>query len=154
MRRTFGLALLRNARRHGHRTWAFVAATVAAAVLLAALLPGAASADRRGGWVLLGERSVSDARDHDTIAVTAARGDFRRLQLRVLDRAVQFHAVKVHFANDETQELELREVIRPGGRSRAIDLEGHDRVIRSIELRYDAQSLGGRAARVRVYGLR
>jgi hypothetical protein len=154
MRRALGLDLHRNVRRPLHSTVAFVATTVAAALLLAALLPGAASADRRGGWVLLGERSVTDARDHDTIAVTAARGDFRRLQLRVLDRAVQFHAVKVHFASGETQELELRDVIRAGGRSRAIDLEGRDRVIRSIELRYDAQSLGGRAARVRVYGLR
>ena len=131
-----------------------IAASTAAALLLAALLPADAAAARRGGWVLLGERSVSDARDHDTIAVTAARGDFRRLQLRVHDRAVQFHAVKVHFANDETQELELREVIKAGGRSRAIDLAGHDRVIRSIELRYDAQSLGGRTARVQVFGLR
>lgn len=154
MRRALGLDLHRNVCRPLHSTVAFAATTVAAALLLAALLPGAASADRRGGWVLLGERSVTDARDHDTIAVTAARGDFRRLQLRVLDRAVQFHAVKVHFASGETQELELRDVIRAGGRSRAIDLEGRDRVIRSIELRYDAQSLGGRAARVRVYGLR
>ena len=152
MRRALGLH--RNVRRDLHSTVTFAVSTVAAALLLIALLPAAASADRRGGWVLLGERSVSDARDHDTITVTAARGDFRRLQLRVLDRAVQFHAVKVHFANGETQELELREVIRPGGRSRAIDLEGRDRVIRTIELRYDAQSLGGRPARVRVYGLR
>ena len=154
MRLALGLDLHRNVRRRLHSTRTFAASTVAAALLLAALLPAAASADRRGGWVLLGERSVTDARDHDTIAVTAARGDFRRLQLRVLDRAVQFHAVKVHFASGETQELELREVIRAGGRSRVIDLEGRDRVIRSIELRYDAQSLGGRPARVRVYGLR
>jgi hypothetical protein len=135
------------------RAIAFAASTAVAALLLAALLPAAAEAARRGGWILLGERTVSDARDHDVIAVTAARGDFRRLQLRVLDRPVQFHSVKVHFANGETQELELREVIRAGGRSRAIDLEGRDRVIRSIELRYDAQALGGRTARVRVYGL-
>ena len=154
MRRTPGLDLHRDRRRHLHGAGAFAASALAAALLLAALIPAAASAGRRGGWVLLGERSVTDARDHDTLAVTAARGDFRRLQLRVLDRPVQFHAVKVHFASGETQELELREVIRAGGRSRAIDLEGRDRVIRSIELRYDAQSLGGRAARVRVYGLR
>ena len=132
---------------------ASAASTALAALLLAALLPASAEAARRGGWTLLGERTVTDARDHDAIAVTSARGDFRRLQLRVLDRPVQFHSVKVHFANGETQELELREVIRAGGRSRAIDLESRDRLIRSIELRYDAQALGGRTARVRVYGL-
>jgi hypothetical protein len=121
--------------------------------LLAAylLLPAEALAARRGGWTLLGERRVSDAVDHDVIAVTAARGDFRKLQFRVLDRGVQFRHVVVHFANGDHQEVELRDVIPAGGRSRVIDIAGGDRVIRSIELRYDAQALGGRTARVRVY---
>ncbi len=33
-----------------------------------------------------------------------------------------------------------------------IDVEGHDRVIKSIEFVYDAQALGGRTAKVRVFG--
>jgi hypothetical protein len=128
---------------------------VSFALLVAYLLvPAQALAERRAGWTLLGERRVSDAVDHDVIAVTAARGDFRKLQLRVLDRGVQFRQVIVHFANDDRQEIELRDVIPAGGRSRVIDLAGGDRVIRSVELRYDAQSLGGRPARVRVYGQR
>jgi hypothetical protein len=43
-------------------------------------------------------------------------------------------------------------VIPAGGESRIIDVEGHDRAIRSIEFRYDAQSLLGKKARVLVYG--
>ena len=118
-------------------------------------LPGAASA-RRGlvGWTLLGERRVTDKLDHDTIAVTAARGDFRRLELRVFERPVQFHKVVIHFGSGESQELELREVIKAGGHSRVIDLEGHDRVIRSIDLWYDAQSMNGKGALVRVFAKR
>jgi hypothetical protein len=133
-------------------TLARACAAFAALALLLAALPTPASA--RATWTLLGERTVSDARDHDVIPVTAARGDFRKLQIRVLDRPVQFHSVEVHFANGETQELQLRDVIRAGGRSRGLDLAGGDRVVRSIELRYDAQSLAGRTARVRIYGLR
>jgi hypothetical protein len=130
-----------------------LAASLFTILSLTLLLPTAAQAGPRG-WTLLGERRVSDAVDHDTLVVSAARGDFHRLQLRVLDRAVQFRHVVVHFANGDRQELELREVIPAGGRSRVIDLAGGDRVIRTIELRYDAQSLAGRAARVRVYGQR
>jgi len=126
-----------------------------ALVLGIVALPTAAAA-RRGhnGWTLLGERRVTDKLDHDTIVVTAGRGDFRRIELRVLERPVQFHKVVVHFGNGEHQELELRVVIEAGGRSRVIDLEGHDRVIHSIDFWYDAQSLRGKGALVRVFGQR
>jgi hypothetical protein len=127
-----------------------------ACITLVALLAGAIAlpqeAQARGGWTLLGERRVTDKLDHDTLFVTAARGDFRQVQLRVFERAVQFHKVVVHFANGEDQTLELRAVIPAGGRSRTIDLAGRDRVIRSIELWYDAQSIAGKGALVRVLG--
>lgn len=113
-------------------------------------LATAAIAERRG-WELLGERVVSDRVDHDTIVVTRAEGTFKALMIRVLERAVQFHSMKVHFANGETQDVALRDVIPAGGKSRVIDLEGHDRVIKTIEFVYDAQALGGRTAKVRVF---
>lgn len=104
-------------------------------------------------WVKLGERDVTDRVDYDTIVVTAARGDFKALKIRVRNRAVQFREVKVHFANGQVQELALRDVIPAGGESRVLDLMGTDRVITKITFKYDAQSLGARA-RVIVYGLR
>ncbi len=68
---------------------------------------------------------------------------------------MQFHRVVVHFANGGDQTIELREVIKAGGRSRVVDLEGGDRVIRSIDLWYDAQSIGrGKGALVRVFAQR
>jgi hypothetical protein len=127
-----------------------------ALVLLTILAAGTAEA-RRGRpvgprWELLGERTVTDKADHDTLPVTAARGTFRSLKLEVRGRAVQFHSVKIHFGDGETQDVELRNVIPAGGESRVIDVEGRDRVIRSIEFRYDAQSLLGKKAVVKVYG--
>lgn len=121
---------------------------------LAAIVLGLASsaAAARNGWELLGERVVTDRVDHDTIVVTRAKGTFKAVMVRVLERAVQFHSMKIHFADGETQEVELRDVIPAGGRSRVIDVEGRDRVIETIEFVYDAQSLGGRTARVRVFG--
>jgi hypothetical protein len=129
-----------------------------AALVLTFLVVGSADArprrDRPVGlrWEFLGERTVTDKADHDVLPVTAAQGTFRALKLEVRDRAVQFHSVKIHFGDGETQEVELRNVIPAGGESRVIDVEGRDRVIRSIEFRYDAQSLLGKKARVLVYG--
>jgi len=103
-------------------------------------------------WELLGERTVTDRVDHDVLVVTAARGTFRSLKLMVRERAVQFYSVKIHFGDGETQNVELRNVIPAGGESRVIDIEGRDRVVRTIEFTYDAQSLLGKRARVLVYG--
>lgn len=138
----------------------FLAPALAALSLLLSVLAltGAAEArprrDRQMGprWELLGERLVTDKADHDTLPVTAAQGTFRSIKLEVRERAVQFHSVTIHFGDGEKQEVALRNVIPAGGESRVIDVEGRDRVIRSIEFRYDAQSILGKQARVLVYG--
>jgi hypothetical protein len=104
-----------------------------------------------GGWELLGTRTVTDRADHDVITARF-QGTFRSLKIKVEGRAVQFRDVKVHFGNGDVQDVELREVIPAGGESRVIDIDGRDRVIRSVELKYDAQSLGGKRAVVKVFG--
>jgi hypothetical protein len=111
-------------------------------------------AQDRDRWTRLGERSVTDRLEHDTIVVTGARGDFRAIQLRVKGVGIQFHDVKVYFRSGGVQDLTVRDVIPAGGRSRAIDLRGGDRVITKIEFWYDAQSILGRKATVEVYGLK
>ncbi len=122
-----------------------------ALIALAVGLAAPAAAARRG-WELIGERVVSDRVDHDTVVVTRAEGTFQAVQIRVLERPVQFRSMKIHFANGDTQNVELRDRIRAGGKSRVIDVEGGDRVIKTIEFVYDAQALGGRTAKVRVFG--
>ena len=124
---------------------------VTSVLVLVLATVGSASAARL--WVHLGDRSVTDRVDHDVIVVTGDRGTFTALRLAVRKRAVQFHRVRVVFGNGEVQELELRQVIPAGGESRVIDLAGGSRVIRRVELWYDAQSLGGRAV-VRLAGRR
>ena len=104
-------------------------------------------------WVLLGTRTVTDRADHDVIAVTVARGDFKRIKLSVQRAAVDFHKVVVHFANGGKQEIELRHTIPAGGESRAIDLDGKDRIITRVEFWYDAKTSRGRKAVVRLFGL-
>ena len=126
--------------------------TLALLFLLQAVLPSDALAKRRDRWEVLGTRTVTDRVDLDTIAA-GRQGTFRALKIRVEGRAVQFRDVKIHFANGDTQDVALRNVIPAGGESRVIDIEGRDRVVRSIDFWYDAQSIAGRRAVVKVYGL-
>ena len=126
--------------------------TLALLFLLQAVLPSDALAKRRDRWEMLGQRTVTDRVDHDTIAA-GRQGTFRALKIRVEGRAVQFRDVKIHFANGDTQDVALRNVIPAGGESRVIDIEGRDRAVRSIDVWYDTQSLAGRKAVVKVYGL-
>ncbi len=111
-------------------------------------------ATARADWDLLGSRQVSDRADHDVIKVTSARGDFRRIKFTVQRASIDFHRVVVHFGNGDDQRIELRNTIPAGGETRAIDLDGKDRVIRSIEFWYDANTIRGRRAQVRVLGER
>jgi hypothetical protein len=121
------------------------------ACTLAIVASVAISAQAR--WELLGQRNVTDRADHDTIAVTGAKGTFKSIKIEVRRRAVDFQRVVVHFANGDDQQVELRATIPAGGESRVIDLEGNDRVIRSIDLWYDARTIGrGGMAALRILG--
>ena len=102
------------------------------------------------GWELLGTRTVNDRIDHDVIAAKH-QGTFRSIKIVVHHRPVQFRDLKIHFANGDVQDVALRVVIPAGGESRIIDIEGHERVIRSVEFWYDAQTHKKQAV-VKVFG--
>lgn len=125
------------------------------ALALAFLSPVSSFAVEPSDWVLLGDLHVRDRAERDTLHVGAKKGTFVAIQIRVEGRAVQFHDAKIHFENGDVQDVPLRSVIRAGGRSRAIDLEGGRRAIDRIIFFYDAQTRRRhKGARVEVYGRR
>jgi hypothetical protein len=117
--------------------------------LLLAALP--ASAEK---WVFLGQRHVTDRVDRDSIEVTASEGSFEAIQLRVKRSAVRFVNVTVVYGIGASDDLELRDVIPAGGKSRALDLRGGNRVIKRVQFVYEAKSLGRRGAIVEMFGRR
>ena len=128
---------------------------VAATVVLALSGTGLAAQQRARGpaWTLLGSRAVTDKADHDTIVVTGARGSFNAIKLEVTGHAVDFQRVVIHFRDGEDQKLELRNTIPAGGASRDIDIEGRNRIIKSIDFWYDANTIGkGGHAVVKTFG--
>ena len=122
------------------------------AMLAAVFLTLAESANAQGG-VFLGARTVSDRGERDVIGVGAGKGEFRRLQFRVGQRAVDFKRVVVHFVNGGQEEIELRDRVPAGGQNSWVDLPGGKRKIVRIELWYDAATTGrGVRSQITAYG--
>jgi hypothetical protein len=106
-------------------------------------------------WTLLGSRTVSHAAGQDTLAVTGEPVVVDKLQLRVKGAPVSFQRIVVRYADGEDDRIALsRDAIPAGGESRAIDLRGGDRIVRSVQLWYDGDRMDGRSAVVEVYGRR
>jgi hypothetical protein len=114
-------------------------------------MPGGPGAGR---WESLGQARVDGMIDHDNIQVGGNRGMFRSIQLRVQDGAIQFQRVIVHFGNGADQVVQMRNRIPAGGQTRAIDLPGQRRNLRSVELFYSRGNWGGRRPTVTLYGRR
>ncbi len=114
-----------------------------------------AQRNNRGGgrWEYLGESHVDGARDHDNIRVNA-NGGFRAIQLRVQNASIEFQKVLVHFENGGDTEVEVRDQISAGGKTRAIDLPGDQRRIKSVEIWYGKGNWGSRKPGLKLYGQR
>jgi hypothetical protein len=107
----------------------------------------------RQRWEYLGQSNVDGRADHDRIRVNRP-GAFRAIQLQVQGSAIEFNRVVVHFENGADTEVTVRERIRAGGKTRAIDLPGDQRRIESVEVWYENGNWGRRKPNLRVYGLR
>jgi hypothetical protein len=86
-------------------------------------------------WVYLGQSHVDGQHDHDNIEVGKEAGRYRFLQIRVANAPIEFDHIVVHYGDGEPEVLQVRDVIRRGGHSRAIPLQG-DRFVKSFELWY------------------
>ncbi len=116
------------------------------------LLSSIGPASYAKAWEFLGEAHVDGKIDHDRIKVGRSEGRYRALQLKVDRGDVEFHHVVVHYANGTSEEVQVRQKVRGGGKSRAIDLNGQDRTIQSVEFWYEPAKYGSRHPRVRLYG--
>jgi hypothetical protein len=116
------------------------------------VLAACASAPQADDWELLGEKTVTHSMDHDEIWVGQKEGHFERITLRVRGAPVEFHRVTVHFKNGDDEVIEMRDEIEAGGETRAIDLPGDDRIIRSVSFNYHTEERGERAL-VQLFGM-
>jgi len=121
--------------------------------VLFVLSAGAVTASAQ--WVDLGTREVKDRSEQDTWHVGKGDGEFRRLKIKVLDRAVRFYRMRITFENGTTQEVALANLIKAGGETRAIDLNGKHRFIDKVDIWYEASTVGhGVRSHVTLWGWR
>jgi hypothetical protein len=102
-------------------------------------------------WIYLGQAHVDGQHDHDDIKVGVTNGRFRFLQVRVANGPIEFDHIVVHYGDGEPQTLQVRDVIRAGGHSRAIALQG-DRFVNSFELWYSKANPASGKPEVNLWG--
>jgi hypothetical protein len=105
-------------------------------------------------WKRLGQKEADQKLDHDEVIVGADEGAFKSIKLTVLKADVEFISVRVVFSNGADQQIEMRNKIRAGGETRAIDLDGRNRSIRKVVFNYRAKKKARKPAIVVLYGRR
>ncbi len=105
-----------------------------------------------GQWILLGERAVDRLIEKDTIHVGAEKGTFTKIRFRVRRSGVNFHDVKVYFANGEVFDVSLKTFIKAGEQTRIIDLPGKNRKIDKVVFWYDTDGVKKGKGKVKLFG--
>jgi hypothetical protein len=104
-------------------------------------------------WEKLGCKDVRFIIDRDTLRVGRQEGLFRAIRLRVKEAPVEFFDIRVTYSNGRQQDVRVRQIIRAGEQSGAIDLPGENRGIDKIEMIYRAIPTFKGTAEVCVDGL-
>jgi hypothetical protein len=135
--------------------WRLRMTPLAAALIFMAAAAGGAEAQRRGGdndWELLGKNKVGFSVDRDVIKVGRHEGRFDKIRVEVKDNDVDILSLKSFFNRGAPQDVPVRDKIRAGGSTRAIDLKGDDRFIDRIEIVYKSRPSFRGTATVAVMG--
>jgi hypothetical protein len=96
------------------------------------------------GWRLLGDAWVTGQFERQIIRVGKYEGRVARVMLVITHSNLEISDVVIQFGNGQRWSPGLRRSFGDGSRSRAIDLPGHVRFIRGVELVHGAVSPGGR----------
>ncbi len=89
----------------------------------------------RKGWVKVGEANADLRKDRDVINVTNYNR-FTAMKFFVTEASLEIMDLNVYFANGDKQDISVRSMIKEGGESRVIDLDGKTRDIKRIEFVY------------------
>jgi hypothetical protein len=86
------------------------------------------------GWRLMGDAWVTGQFEREIIGVGKYEGRYARVMLVVTGSSLEVGDVVIQFGNGQRWSPGLRHSFADGSRSRAIDLPGHVRFIRGVEL--------------------
>jgi hypothetical protein len=93
--------------------------------------------DRDRDWTELGCQKVSlFGRDRDSIRVGRREGRFKSIRLHVRGADVEILDARVIYANGAPDDVQVKDFLRQGERTRPLDLRGWERSIDRVELVY------------------
>lgn len=113
-----------------------------------------AAVHAQGGWRFIADKRVGFGVDHDVIVTGNTNDDFRKLKIRVTDGPLKMYDMKVYFDNGTVQDVSIRTLIRQGGETRVIDMDGGLRHIKRIEFWYETKGFLKGRSRVAVWGFK
>jgi type IV secretory pathway VirB10-like protein len=111
-----------------------------------------ATAQNRGPWLLLGQKTADFKRDSDRLAVGIPKGTFREIQVTVQGAPLEMESIVVTFGNGEQFKPAVRHQFNENSRSRAIDLPGEKRAIQHVDFVYKSTNVIKGKATVQLHG--
>lgn len=125
-------------------------------LLIAALLVGTTTflrAQNKLSWDKLGTEAVDYAIDHDVVTIQQGSTEtYTALKIKVVNGTVNVHKATVHFANGDTQDVNLPKELNAGNDGKLIDLKGNKRAIEKVTFWYDTKASSNEKAVVEVWG--
>jgi hypothetical protein len=131
--------------------------TTALAVLAIALAfapAPARAADDDKDWKVMGDAQIERKSGTTQITVGGEEGLAKRIKFEVRGMDMEFKKVTVTYENGDPEEIDVRDKVRRGGRTRAIDLKGGNRVIKKVLIAFktDKDKDADRDARIVLLG--
>ena len=121
------------------------------ALALFAFTPARAADDDKD-WKVMGDAQINRKSGTAQIDVGGEEGLAKRIKFEVRGTDVEFKKVTVSYENGDPEEVEMRDEVRRGGRSRAIDLKGGNRVIKKVLIAFKVDKEADRDARIILLG--
>ena len=123
----------------------------AAAVLIFAPVR-AVAAEEEKDWKVLGDAQIEKKGGTAEIKVGGEEGLVKRIKFEVRGTDVEFKKITITYENGDPEQVEIRDKVRRGGKSRAIDLKGGNRVIKKVLIAFKVDKDADRDARIVLMG--
>ena len=121
-------------------------------LLLVAAIVSSTEARSWDNWRELGSVKANHHADHDRIEIKGPHDTFRKIKLRVEGSDLHLRKLVVVYDDGAPENIQIRNDIQKGGESRAIDLKGGKRKLRSVEFWFEAKGFLSGKAEVFLYG--
>jgi len=131
-----------------------ITAMLMAALTVLALAPARAVAadDADKDWKVLGDAQIEKKGGTAEIKVGGEEGLVKRIKFEVRGTDVEFKKVTITYENGDPEQVDIRDKVRRGGKSRAIDLKGGNRVIKKVVIAFKLEKEADRDARIVLMG--